>query len=321
MSSRRLVRSGKTSFTIAMPIDWVRQYDLDAGDEVQIHEVPDGSLSIHPPLKADVSVPAREKRVILIDELSEIEVRNEVLIAYVQGSGLISLEGGEVSSRASRLTSIIQEFIGLAVIEQGPEFILVKDFFVLDQDTIPFSVVRKMSYINRSVFDSLKESFSQSLSKGTLYEVEQLVRQNTRLRSVVQKSGVSLLASPSQMRAHNQDSIFLMKLPQYANGFARIGEQLHEIAETLFVLDYDASEAVFVKKLFSRVHSAHQEVLEAIINSKDVVLKNFLSRADTLDRSLSDAAGKLSDALYGRLIALLWALHVNLRELAFVAVF
>ena len=46
MDKRKLVKSGNTSFTVALPINWIRKNSLDQGDEVDILENTEGDLVI-----------------------------------------------------------------------------------------------------------------------------------------------------------------------------------------------------------------------------------------------------------------------------------
>jgi phosphate uptake regulator len=43
--SRNIIKM-KDSYMLTIPIDWVREQELEKGDKVEISELPDGSLKI-----------------------------------------------------------------------------------------------------------------------------------------------------------------------------------------------------------------------------------------------------------------------------------
>jgi len=94
MEYRKIMALGKSSRVVSLPIDWLKSYNLDKGDTLQINQQRNGSIIIHPVAKMDEEV-KKINLSIKADE-SEDSVVRRLIGAFLNGYTLITLTSDKI---------------------------------------------------------------------------------------------------------------------------------------------------------------------------------------------------------------------------------
>ena len=152
METRKLIKFGSSSHVLALPHDWLKEHNLNKGDMVYTSVNDDGELVISPTVK-------NKKREIKIKEIyidgKKIDrIRREVTSAYLNNFNIIKIKGNEISLKIKELRNIIQNLIGLEILEQDGGTIVAKDLLDLESISL-IKLIHKMDFVTRSMFDDI----------------------------------------------------------------------------------------------------------------------------------------------------------------------
>ena len=186
---RRIQITGGSSFMITLPKDWADSVGLKKNDTVGLQPQPDGSMVIYP--GGEQAAIAGSTKVIDADGITDrdylyrqlvgayiaghdvIELRSEGELssmaastassgAYIAGHDVIELRSeGELSSMAaSTASSFTQTAIGLEILEESDNRIVIKD--LMDQGEIkPAKSVERMKVLVRNMLNDVLEALEQ----------------------------------------------------------------------------------------------------------------------------------------------------------------
>ena len=142
MEKRKVVKSGNTSYTLALPIEWIRKNRIEKGSSLTLSENETGEIVIF--TGKTHTTPRNQVKTIKIDHREIEEIYVELLHAYIRNFSNIILEGKETPKKTGSLLAMLEELIGLDAIEQTPTSIVIKNFSSLDKETSPRPLIRKM---------------------------------------------------------------------------------------------------------------------------------------------------------------------------------
>ena len=154
---------------ITLPKDWADSVGLKKNDTVGLQPQPDGSMVIYP--GGEQAAMAGSTRVIDADGLTDRDFLYRQLVgAYIAGHDAIEIRSEkELSSMvASTASSFTQTAIGLEILEESENRILIKD--LMDQGEIkPAKSVERMKVLVRNmlndVLDALQERDATALEQ------------------------------------------------------------------------------------------------------------------------------------------------------------
>lgn len=293
IEKRRLVKSGNTSFTLALPIDWVRKHRLNRGSEILISESETGDLLLFPEQKQT------EKNTfytLKIDGKDLEMISLELFQAYLHDYQTIAIEGKELQSKTSHILNELRSYIGIDVIEQTVNHISVKNFYQLDKETAPSILMKKMDRVNRSLFDLLKTFFLKGLTKEDLLEVSRLKDQNQRLFHLIRKSSLKILENPSQIKQVQTSLLQLSKDKTIALHLKNISLVLYSIGKTFLILEHTKKDISKLQDFFMKIFMSYNSLLSAVhtkdypsvmenvkeIQLRHAVFERFLHESDDL---------------------------------------
>ena len=142
MDKRTLVKSGASSFTVAVPIEWVRRNALEKGSEIAIEENELGDLVLMAP-RERVFLPQAQCTIKVSKENKDL-LYWELVRAYLHNYTTINLEGDSVVQDSAQTLQRLNSFIGLDVIERTKKFVVLKNFSAYDTESSPYSLLKKL---------------------------------------------------------------------------------------------------------------------------------------------------------------------------------
>jgi phosphate uptake regulator len=94
MEYRKIMALGKSSRVVSLPIEWLKSYNLDKGDTLQISQQRNGSIIIHPITETDEEV----KKITINIKANESEdsVVRRLIGAFLNGYTLITLVSDKI---------------------------------------------------------------------------------------------------------------------------------------------------------------------------------------------------------------------------------
>lgn len=126
---RRLIRQGLSSLTLSLPSKWVRENNLDAGEEVDVVEG-DRSLLISldsAPVCRSIDIDVSSFDQMLLPEGHKLNfIKIAITDAYVQGYDTINLNFKKPCQREC-VEEVVKEFIGLVIVEQTKSRVVIRD--------------------------------------------------------------------------------------------------------------------------------------------------------------------------------------------------
>jgi len=322
MDTRKLVRLGNSSFAIALPIEWVRGNKLDKGDIIYIEKNSNSELVILPTEK---KVEVVDKEIILKTENKDIErIIAEISSAYMNNYNIMIIEDNFQKKRLSEIKEILGGMIGMEIIKQSNNKIVVRD--ILDAYQFPISeVLRKMDNIIRGMFEELIEAINENkvLSKKAA-EIAKIDLEVNKLYFLSWKLIRKGLADEKIARSFNTDSLKLSSMQWMSMNLESIGDEIKRVAR--FVSQGDQKEIKKIKlgliKLILLIQRNYTDAMTAYYKTdKDLALevasKNDESTIEECDKFSQKNPDPVIARIVERLKAIQGSVHYITRSVSF----
>lgn len=161
MEIRKVQVTGGSSFVITLPKEWAKSIDLKKNDPLGLIPRPDGSLIITPPSRWENT--SSNKVFDVTGEEDPVFLYRKMVGAYIAGFSFIEVrsKGRMPSSVREVVSTLTQIAIGLEILEESDEHIILKD--LIDPTEMKFnkSVDRMRVLVRNMLSDSL-----QALEEG-----------------------------------------------------------------------------------------------------------------------------------------------------------
>ncbi|MBI3034250.1 phosphate uptake regulator PhoU [Candidatus Woesearchaeota archaeon] len=159
MDVRKLVSFGNSSYVISLPKAWIVKNGLKKGDLIGIDERP---------YELIISAKENSKKkpvetLISCEGKGLSELKTEIIAAYVNNSGVITISGSNVKNVSSTLKQVIHGLVGMEVIDETSSKIVVKDLLDISEVSTD-NIVRRMDILIKSMLeDSLLPDSIESI--------------------------------------------------------------------------------------------------------------------------------------------------------------
>jgi|GEM_PF-2459464 phosphate uptake regulator len=134
--ARKIQKTGRSTFIVSLPSEWVDKKGVNKGDAVYIEENENGSLTLS--LKKSERAP-KSSRILVSSQSFESSLRN-VVSAYVGGADKIVLRGQGISTVAEEARRILS---GVEIAEETGEEITLQ---ILTFETLSIDTIFKRSF-------------------------------------------------------------------------------------------------------------------------------------------------------------------------------
>ncbi len=157
---RKLVKQGQNALTVTIPRDWIKRFDLKAGNEVDISEVGKDIL---------ISTEQSFKPTTLNIDLSGLDDRlvwTYIISAYRKGADVVTLKF-EGPAKLKLIQQVVDALLGFAIVSHSPTSCTIKDVSSPNEE--------EFENILRRIFLLLKNMAAETLTALQKKDSEALV--------------------------------------------------------------------------------------------------------------------------------------------------
>lgn len=148
MHTRKLVKAGVASHTIALPKEWLTRNNLAKGSSVFVYERSPSELIITPTL--DATVRPQNDITITVDGKKLDTLQRELTAAYLNNYGSIELTGKSLPSIIKDVRAMLHDFVAIEITEQTGTRLVAKDLLNVEEIAVD-KTIRRMDMMLRSL--------------------------------------------------------------------------------------------------------------------------------------------------------------------------
>ena len=271
MEQRKLIRLGNSSFAVALPKRWIDLNKLEKGDAVYL-DTTEGNLLISPNEKIEKKVDKEITFNINGQDIDTLEA--EFSSAYINNYNIIVINYSASKLKPKQIRELIHNFIGVEIVEQDNEKMVIRDILDLNEFSVK-DIVRRMDNVLRSMFEDLANSLDnnngfkkiQSVIEETDIEVNKLyfliwkiVRKGLCNEALAKRMGIDFVQLPSyQLLGLNLEFI---------------GDELKRISRFLTKIKLNKKQAKDLKDMAYKLYENYTGAMTAYYKSdRDLALE------------------------------------------------
>lgn len=290
---RRIQKTGGSSFVITLPKNWLSTLgssdDELKGKELGIIVQPDNSLVITPNISREAL--QRKKFVDLTPDTSPSYLFRYLVSTYISGYTSIAIRSKEPISPSLRtiIRKYIQMVIGLEVIEEKEDFLLIKD--LLNPVEMPFDNMIKRMHVNAK--SMMKNSITALVQSDIEIAKEVCLRDDDidRLHWLVARQTNMMLRDVTLTEIMDITADMAANMFLISRIIERIGDHAVRIAKNVINLEnQDLNES-----LIGELKDASNHALAAFDRSIDALTERNIQKANDNIESIGIFEKKCAD--------------------------
>jgi len=224
METRKVQRTGKSTFIVSLPKNWATKNGIQPGSLIYIHQGDNGALT----LSTDRSERDLRAKLNIADKSGEHLVR-DIIGCYVGGYRTIEVFSGHMSMAQKKdLHQIVNKLIGPEILEETINKVVIQDLLSSEELQAEKALKRIRTVVKSMIQDSL--SALQSDNKELAVDVIQRDNDVDRLNLLIARQFTEVLRSGS-VRQETLNPITAFNYMQAASNLERIADHAHKIAE------------------------------------------------------------------------------------------
>lgn len=280
MDVRTIVKSGKASYTVAIPKDWIERNKLKKGDKLYIEEKGDNELVVSTKYQAS---PLEQKEfVINVDNKEQHCIHRELVTAYLNPYSIIALKGKDLPKHLDFIKKEIAGLFALEIVDESSTK-LVADSFI-DIKTVSLDkLTRRIDNITRSmIIDTINMTTGDDVS-------ELIVNRDfdvNRITFLILKIIKTAFTDPSVKQALHISNLEALGYWELQIRIEKVADQAKRIARILSVVKKKKNaDLPGLKKLIERLYQEYCTTMTLYYNKKSEcsVMLTRGEIADSLD--------------------------------------
>ncbi len=282
METRKVQVTGGSTYTVSIPKSWATEQDISAGSEVELHPEGDSLLLL----------PGRQHEgtegTLDITDLQGPDLARAVVTMYVSGFDRIRLETDVIASEQRRIVrDATQALVGLEVVEETSEYILLQDLLDSSELSIHNAITRM-----RLIALTMLEDALRSVIETDHELAEDVIRRDDdvdRLWFMISRVFRSVLRDPSAAAAIGMARDECFDYHSSARQLERIADHSVKIATLATELDEIPDE---VSDGITTLQSEAREIIE---RAMEALLEENSDRATRLANDARDSVTDIDD--------------------------
>jgi phosphate uptake regulator len=224
METRKVQRTGKSTFVVSLPKSWATKNSVNSGSMLFISQNQNGDLI----LTTDRSEMNLKTEINIGDKVGEPLFR-DIIGCYLAGYRTIEVTSPRMSSiQKSDLHKIVTKLIGPEILEETINKVVIQDFLSSEELQFDQALKRMMNLVKAMVQDSILSLLNNN--KELAHDVMQRDNDVDRLNLLIARQFAELLRSGS-MKKETFDSITAFSYMQAASYLERIADHASKISE------------------------------------------------------------------------------------------
>jgi phosphate uptake regulator len=235
MDTRKVQRTGKSTFIVSLPKSWATKNGISAGSIIYINQGDNGALT----LSTDRTERDLRARLDIGDKMGEHLIR-DIIGCYVGGYRTIEVTSGHMSALQKKdLHQIVNKLIGPEILEETINKVVIQDLLSSEE----LQSERALKRIKTVVKSMISDSFASLLSKNEELAMDVIQRDNDvdRLNLLISRQFTEILRSGS-VKQETVNPITAFNYMQAASNLERIADHSHHIAEIASQKNYTLPE-------------------------------------------------------------------------------
>ena len=224
MDTRKVQRTGKSTFIVSLPKAWATKNGIAAGSIIYINQGDNGALT----LSTDRSERDLRAKLDIGDKMGEHLVR-DIIGCYVGGYRTIEVTSKHMSSAQKKdLHQIVNKLIGPEILEETINKVVIQDLLSSEE----LQSERALKRIRTVVKSMIQDSFSSLLNNNEELAMDVIQRDNDvdRLNLLISRQFTEILRSGS-VKQETLNPITAFNYMQAASNLERIADHAHRIAQ------------------------------------------------------------------------------------------
>ena len=268
MHIRKVVQSGPSSFTIALPKKWIIENKVRKGDLIYIRPAKGADLNITTTLLPEKKEP-QELVIDIIDKQPE-KVRRELISAYLRDYSKITIKGKNLDELENIIRNEVNNLIGFEVVDRKSEKIIIENFLDPSKTNIK-ETLRKTDNIVREM---IQETIGLAINKQSADTIARWDMDVNRLTFLVMK-----ILSLSLRDREIEENIALSRSEilvfwDVIKNIERIGDYVKRSARYIVILREKKSPEL------KKVSGLYKEITEHYNNVLSAFYKKSIEKAD-----------------------------------------
>ncbi|MBT7902356.1 phosphate uptake regulator PhoU [Candidatus Woesearchaeota archaeon] len=227
MNIRKLVKSGLSSYTVALPKDWIDKNHLKKGDMIYITETPDNELSIK--LDPNNKEQIRTEVVINIDGKSGHSIYREIVSVYLTEFQRFIIKGTNIHKQIKEIKKIVSSLPALEVVEESLTKVVARSFLDVHNISIK-DLIRRIDNIVRAMLLDLQSLIKREITHDVIIERDEEVN---RLSFLVFKILKSAFHHPDVMKSLDLTDLEAVSHWQLVFHLEKMGDETKRIARNI----------------------------------------------------------------------------------------
>jgi len=253
MEFRKIQFTGRSSYIVSLPKQWVMEQGLKQGDVVPLSLNPDGSITIYPREPKETS----EKKVLKISrEYSPDMAVRLVISAYIQGYDVLEIEfAEEMPIYKVKIRKILQSLPGVEIILDESHRIVAKS--LLDESEINLAeLLSRIQSLVLAMLGDLGLLVGSEEDKEILRDINDLENELDRFYFLIIRAVNRLLTKRGVTEESGiiRRSFDLLGILFIVRNIERIGDHIMRIAE-----NPDSIDVSYLKEMFNEMMGQIEE--------------------------------------------------------------
>ncbi len=224
MDTRKVQRTGKSTFIVSLPKNWATKNGISAGSIIYINQGDNGALT----LSTDRSERDLKARLDIGEKMGEHLVR-DIIGCYVGGYRTIEVTTGHMSTLQKKdLHQIVNKLIGPEILEETINKVVIQDLLSSEE----LQSERALKRIRTVVKSMITDSLTSLLNNNEELAADVIARDNDvdRLNLLISRQFTEILRSGS-VRQETLNPITAFNYMLAASNLERIADHANRIAE------------------------------------------------------------------------------------------
>ncbi len=305
--SRKIQKTGGSTYTIALPIDWIRMSDLEKGDTVVIYPQQEGNLLV---MSEDKKREASTKEVeININEILDINlVLRKIVSKYLSGYRLIKLfdkDGIDFEFR-TKIEQFTANLMGVEIVEESNHWIQLKDLTSLESLDLN-QLIHRTHVLADKMFKNALESFF-TLNKESARLVSLQEPSVDRLYFLVSRQLNAILSDLSYCSYLGIKMVQVMDYKLVIKRLEAIGDHAYGIAQAVMEMDTLIENKTLlneIKSIGSKVRDSYNNAMGCFFNTKVLEANDIANNKPVLQKDIQALYHKITKIEHEHLLSII----------------